>query len=388
MIKIIFGVFLAMVSATASASHKVVSSETLTLGIERPDAYMPLLSGKRVALVVNQASISHGRHTIDLLLGQKVHLVKLFALEHGIRGDAGAGEGVPDGTDPQTGLPIVSLYGAHFKPTPEMLSDVDVIAFDIQDVGVRFYTYISSLGLIMEAAAENRRQVMVFDRPNPNGDYVEGPVMRPNNFSFVGEFPIPVVYGLTIGELAKMIDGQKWKQTTGLNLVVVPMQGYQRSVIYIPEGIPSSGLKDIMAMRAYPSLALFEPTIMSVGKGTPHPYTMYGIPDEKIGPYTFIPQMIKSGVHPPYEGQTCYGEEFFSLEPEVIPRFTTDIYTKARKLVKRRPFETDKRFLQLLVGDNDVVEDILAGKSYRQIKTRFAKRLAAYTRLRKKYFLY
>jgi uncharacterized protein YbbC (DUF1343 family) len=212
--------------------------------------------------------------------------------------------------------------------------------------------------------------------------------MRPSNFSFVGEYPIPVVYGLTVGELAQMIDGQKWRRTTGLNLSVIPMLGYRRSVIYIPEGVPSSGLKDIMAMRAYPSVALFEPTIMSVGKGTQHPYTMYGIPDEKIGPYTFVPQMMKAGVHPPYEGQVCYGEEYFSLAPQAIPRFTTDIYTKARRLVKKRPFETDKHFLQLLVGDNDVVEDMLAGKSYRQIKPRFAKRLAAYAQLRKKYFLY
>lgn len=371
-----------------SAWARAVTPTPVVLGVERPEIYLPLLQNARVGLVVNQASLSHGAHTIDILRARGVNLIKLFALEHGLRGDGGAGEGIPDSVDPETGLPIISLYGTVYKPTPAMLSDIDVIVFDIQDVGVRFYTYISSLGLIMEAAAENGKRVMVLDRPNPNGDYVDGPMMRQNNISFVGAFPIPLVYGLTVGELATMIHFESWKLTPGLRLDIVPMADYRRGEIYTPEGLPSSGLKTINAMRSYASLALFEPTIISVGKGTDDPYTQFGIPDERIGPHTFVPQPRKPGQHPMYEGQTCYGEEFIFRPAEQVPHFTTDIFVNALKKVRKRPFVTDKRFLRLLVGDDLVVEDMLKGRSYAQIRKRFEKDLADFSIRRQKYLLY
>ncbi len=360
----------------------------LELGIDRGELYLPVLKNKRVGLVVNQASLSQGDHTIDILRAKGVQIVKLFALEHGIRGDGGAGEEIGDGVDQISGIPIVSLYGKTFKPTPQMLADLDTVVFDIQDVGVRFYTYISSLGLILEAVAENEKSVIVLDRPNPNGDYVEGPLAKPGNLTFLGAYPIPVVYGLTIGELAHMIHGEGWKNTRGLDLQVIPMLNYDRSTILRPEGRPSSGLKSLNAIRAYPSLALFEPTIMSLGKGTDYPYEQFGIPNEPIGPHRFTPRPQWPGHKPLYEGQECVGEEFYTRPAEQIPHFTTDIFVSTMRKVRRRPFLTDKRFLQLLVGDNDVVEDILKGKSYAKIRPRFAAALARYEQRRQIYLLY
>lgn len=380
--------YLVLLMLTAFWSANAIANDGLVLGVDRSELYRPILNQRRIGLVVNQASLSRGRHTIDILRAQNLQLVKLFALEHGIRGDGGSGESIPDSVDPISGLPIVSLYGRNFKPSPEMLADIDVIVFDIQDVGTRFYTFISSLGLIMEAAAENNRGVVVFDRPNPNSDYVEGPIMKPENKSFLGAFPIPVVYGLTIGELATMIHGEGWKNTRGLSLDVMPMLNYDRENVSAPEGIPTSGLRTLNAMRVYPSIALFEPTVMSVGKGTDHPYEQYGLPERAVGPHVFIPRAKWPGHKPLYENQRCYGREFYSVPASQVTRFTTDLFTDGLQKTKRRPFLKDKKFLRLLVGDNLVVEDMLAGKPYKEIRPRFEKELNNFKLRRQKYFLY
>lgn len=356
------------------------------VGTDSVDQYKSKLSGKRIGLIVNQASLIRGVHTIEFLRERHFNIVKLFALEHGVRGDGGAGESIPDSVDPQSGLPIISLYGKTRKPSKESLVDVDVLVFDIQDVGVRFYTYISSLGLIMESAAEFHVPLVVMDRPNPNGDYVEGPILRLENKSFVGMFPIPLVYGLTIGELARMIHGEHWMKTDGLVLDVIPMNGYSRGRLEMPEGQPSSGLKHAAALRAYPTLGLFEPTIISVGKGTPYPYEQYGIPDVQLGDDSFTPDVTDK--HPPYEGKVCYGESFYARELTEIPHFTTDLFTHALAKVQRRPFVTDQAFLIQLVGDKNVVDRMLKGDSYAEIRKDFVNDLEAFKRRRTHYFIY
>lgn len=353
-------------------------------GIARFDAYRAELAGKRVGLVVNQASVHRGRHTIDALLARakenNFRVVRLFALEHGVRGEGGAGEEIKDGVDPVTGLPVISLYGPKKKPLPADLAGLDVVIYDIQDVGVRFFTYISSLGLIMEACAGAGVSVVVMDRPNPN-DYVEGPVLDPSLKSFVGAFPIPVVYGLTAGELARMIVGERWQAVSGLRLKVVKAEGWKRGELFMPEVRPSPGLRSLQAIRAYPSVALFEPTIVSVGRGTEQPFAQYGMPSPALGDFRFTPTDAL------YKGQECRGEEFFSRAAGAVPRFTTDFFSRASRLVGPR-MVTDERFLRLLVGDRAVVGGMLRGESYSSLKAGFAPSVARYLELRKKYLLY
>lgn len=359
------------------------------LGIDRVEEYRGRLGGLRIALVANQASLnSAGQHTIDFLLAKKFRIVKLFALEHGVRGGGDAGEELPDSRDEVTGLPIVSLYGKYRKPTPEMLRDVDAVVYDIQDVGVRFYTYISSLGLIMEAAAENQKQVFVLDRPNPNGHYVGGPVLKPGNVSFVGAFPIPVVYGLTAGELARMIHGMGWKKTAGLRLTVVPLKDYRRTDLFEPPVWPSPGLQNLKAIRMYPAMALLEPTVMNFGGGTDHSYLQYGYPDPKAGPYSYTPVARRPKQKPRHEGLVCYGEKFYDLPLAEIPRFTTDIFVNVMKRLTLEKFVTEPRFLELLVGDKDVVRRMLAGENYAAIARGLEPELAKFRADRKKYLLY
>jgi len=354
-------------------------------GVANFEVYRSLLSGKRVGLVVNQASIFSGVHTIDFLRARGVQVVRLYALEHGVRGQGGAGEEIVDSVDETTGIPIVSLYGPKKKPDAQSLRGVDILVYDIQDVGVRFFTYISSLGLILEAAGEHRLPVLVLDRPNPNGDYIDGPVLKAENKSFVGAFPIPLVYGLTPGELAKMIVGERWQKIAELDLHVIPMRGYDRALSRPPEARPSPGLRSMQAIRAYPSLALFEPSIISIGRGTAHPFEQFGIPVERLGEHTFVPRSPSDGI---YDGEICYGEEFYSRPLVEVPKFTTDIFSRAYQRVKRRPFLTNPRFLELLMGDKRVVAEMLAGKPYSEIRKSLAAELAAFERARKPYLLY
>jgi uncharacterized protein YbbC (DUF1343 family) len=369
----------------------VSPASALTLGVDRPEVYRTWLQGKRIGLVVNQASVSKDVHTIDKLQADGFRIVKLYALEHGVRGEGGAGEQIGDSVDEKTGLPILSLYGKEKKPSTQKLAGVDVIVFDIQDVGVRFYTYISSLGLIMEAAAEQHIPVVVFDRPNPNGDYVDGPLLKKENKSFVGAFPIPLVHGLTVGELAGMIFGEHWQHTEGLVLHVAAMKDYAHQTVVAPEVRPSPGLRSLHAIRIYPSIALFETAAVSLGRGTEHPYEQYGVPDrllkkkgERIGAHTFVPH--GTGKPALYEGESCQGEEFYSGDALGLPRFTTDLFTKALRLSKADV--TDRRFLELLVGDKRVVEQMLKGLSYEEIRRGFASELKIFSGKREKYLLY
>lgn len=357
-------------------------------GVARFEAYRSVVEGKRVGLVVNQGSVFRGRHTIDFLLAQaKEHnfrVERLFALEHGVRGEGGAGEEIKDGVDPVSGLPVISLYGASKKPTAAQLAGLDVVIYDIQDVGVRFFTYISSLGLIMEACAERGVQVLVLDRPNPN-DYVEGPVLDPALKSFVGAFPIPVVYGLTPGELARMIQGERWQRgVAGLNLKVVRLAGWKRGELVALEARPSPGLRTMQAVRAYPALALFEATSVSFGRFTDAPFTQYGVPGAsggRLGAHRFTPS------DGPFKGQECRGVSFAALEPGQVPRFSTDVFGRALRVLGPRMVERES-FLRLLVGDREVVRGMLSGLSYEELRRGFAPGVARYLELRTRYLLY
>ena len=360
------------------------SADNLVLAIDRSDQYLPLLRDKKIALVVNQSSVSHGEHTIDVLRKQGLKIVKLFALEHGVRGEIGAGDDVNDSVDEKTGIPILSLYGKHRKPTKQMLEGVDTILFDIQDVGIRFFTYISSLGNIMDGANEQKIPLIVFDRPNPNGDYIAGPLLEKGLFSFVGAYPIPIVYGLTIGELATMIQGEAWAKPAALK--VVTMENYDRNKLYAPEMLPSPNLKNLAAIRLYPSLALFEPTVISVGRGTDEPFLQYGLPEESFGHHRFTPKSRQEAKEPLYQDEICFGETFKNKEISDLPKFTWKLFQSALQKAKKKPFVTDAHFLSLLVGNKSIAKALQTGEAVSEES--YAKELSSFDRKRKKYFLY
>lgn len=285
------------------------AQENILTGSQRASQYLPMLLGKRVAMVVNQTSVVVKMHLVDSLQKVGVQIKKIFAPEHGFRGNIEAGGQVDTYIDKKTKLTVVSLYGKHFKPTAEDLSDVDVVIFDIQDVGCRFYTYLSTLHYVMEACAENNKQLMVLDRPNPNGHYIDGPVLEPEYKSFVGMHPIPIVHGMTLGELATMINGEKWlKDSIQCQLTVIPCYGYTHSMMYQLPIPPSPNLKTMEAIYLYPSLCLFEGTDVSVGRGTDKPFMMIGKPNFEEGRIEFKPKHIKGvAENPPYKDIVCKG---------------------------------------------------------------------------------
>ncbi|MTI23376.1 exo-beta-N-acetylmuramidase NamZ family protein, partial [Fulvivirga kasyanovii] len=288
----------------------------ITPGAYQTGDYLSLIKDKKVALVVNQTSMVGTSHLVDTLLSLRVNLKKVFAPEHGFRGDADAGETVKSGVDVKTNLPIVSLYGDNKKPTASQLVDVDVIIFDIQDVGTRFYTYISTMHYMMEACAENNKLMIILDRPNPNGMYVDGPVLKPAYQSFVGMHPIPVLHGLTVGELAKMINGEGWlKNKIQCDITVIPVKNYSHKNHYSLPVKPSPNLPNDLSIKMYPSLCLFEGTVISVGRGTYKPFQQIGHPDFKDMPHSFTPKSIEGmAKNPRYEGQQCHGIDFSQVD--------------------------------------------------------------------------
>lgn len=352
--------------------------------------YASELKGKRLALVVNHSSlVYHQRgqtHLADTLLSLGLKIQKVFAPEHGFRGDADAGETIKNDTDTKTGLPIISLYGKNKKPTPQQLADVDVVIFDIQDVGVRFFTYISTMHYTMEACAENKKNFYVLDRPNPNGHYVAGSVLQRGFESFVGMHPIPIVHGLTVGELAKMINGEKWL-AGGLqcDLVVVPMKNYDRKASYFIPVKPSPNLPNLAAVLWYPSLCLFEGTPMSVGRGTEFPFQVVGYPDKRMGDFSFTPKSIAGmAKNPLYENQICYGKDYHNTPPQ---NFTLEPLIE---FYKKFP-EKDKffnSFFDKLAGNSLLKEQIKQGMSNEQIQETWKKDLENYKKIRTKYLLY
>ncbi|MBD3725074.1 MAG: DUF1343 domain-containing protein, partial [Flavobacteriaceae bacterium] len=294
----------------------IKTDKKIILGADNSVKYLPILKNKKVGVVTNQTGIlSNGTHLVDFLLKQKVNATKIFAPEHGFRGTADAGEHVANGKDSKTGLPIISLYGNNKKPKLEQLAGIDVMIFDIQDVGARFYTYISTLHYVMEACAEQNIPLLVLDRPNPNIDIVDGPILEEEFKSFVGMHKIPVLHGMTIGEYAKMINGEKWL-TNGIQckLTVIPCENYTRNMSYSLPVKPSPNLPNDQAINLYASLCFFEGTNVSVGRGTNKQFQIYGSPFLPLQKFSFIPKPNEGAKDPLYNGKECFGENLSKIE--------------------------------------------------------------------------
>jgi len=357
---------------------------------DRPEAYLPLLEGKRVGLVVNQTSILSSKdniHLADFLMMEGINVVKVFVPEHGFRGDADAGETVNSEIDKSTGLPIVSLYGNNKKPSAESLKDLDIIIYDLQDVGVRFFTYISTLHYLMESCSENRMPLLIFDRPNPNGNYIDGPVLKKGFESFVGMHPIPVVHGLTVGELAKMINGEGWlKGGIKSDITVIPVANWDHATTYSLPIKPSPNLPNDVAIRLYPSLCYFEGTDVSVGRGTYFPFQVYGFPDKKYGEFSFTPiSIVGMSKTPPQQNKECFGRDLRneSLDHQFTLQYLMEAYQVSGK--KEKFFNN---FFDKLAGNDQLRKDILAGKSESEIRLSWQKDLEAYKKMRGHYLIY
>ena len=361
------------------------------------DEYLPMLENKRVAFCGNQTALIGSEstpHLVDSLLTLRVNVVKLFCPEHGFRGQAEAGAKIASGKDAQTGLPVVSLYGKNKKPTAEQLQDVDVILFDLQDVGCRFYTYISTLHYVMEAAAENHVKVIVLDNPNPNGFYVDGPVLDPKYKSFVGMHPVPIVYGMTIGEYAQMINGEKWLANgVQCDLTVVKMKGYDRQYRYSLGMPPSPNLQTQESIFLYPSLCLFEGTNISVGRGTEMPFEMYGAPQLQTGDYRFTPHAIPGvSENPPHKDKECRG---FLLHDEAVQGLKEEgkfnlsyILTAYANYADKEHFFLANNFFDKLAGTDQLRKQIEDGWSEEEIRGTWKEDLERFKEMRKKYLLY
>lgn len=379
---------LLFLSATFLSTH---AGGKVTTGAERIEQYLPLLQGKRVGMVVNHTSIvgTEQTHLLDTLLKLNVQIVKVFAPEHGFRGNADAGETVKDGKDSRTGTPIVSLYGNNKKPTAAQLKDVDVVLFDIQDVGARFYTYISTMYYMMEACAENKKEVIVLDRPNPC-DYVDGPILKPGYKSFVGMLPIPVLHGCTIGELAQMINGEGWiaNKKNACSLKVISMTGWKHGEPYSLPIKPSPNLPNDQSIRLYASLCPFEATRVSVGRGTTFPFQVLGAPNKKYGNFTFTPRSLPGfDKNPMHKGIACYGEDLRNTTD--VNGFTLRYFLRFYRLSgEGAAFFSRPRWFDLLMGTDSVRKAILKGESEETIRNSWQKELQAYREMRAKYLLY
>jgi uncharacterized protein YbbC (DUF1343 family) len=362
------------------------SVKDISLGIEITDKYLPLLKGKKVALVSNHTSIINGVHLVDTLLSLSVDVVKVFSPEHGFRGTADAGERVESQIDRKTKLPIVSLYGSNKKPSEKQLEGVDVLLFDIQDVGARFYTYISTLHYVMEAGAEKGIPVIVLDRPNPNGHYVDGPILEKRYKSFVGMHPIPIVHGMTIGEYAKMINGESWlKNGVKCNLTVISCENYSHKMVYDLPISPSPNLPNLSSIYNYPSICFFEGTIVSVGRGTDKPFQQIGHPKLNMYSYSFTPKPSYGAKNPKLNGQNCFGENLGEVMKvnQLELKYLIEFYDQ---MPNKETFFTN--FFNLLAGNSKLKEQIQNQVSENDIRASWLPGLIQFKLKRKKYLLY
>jgi len=363
-------------------------SDRLMLGADQIDVIVSKLKDKKVALLVNQTSMVGNAHLLDTLLNSGVNIIKIFAPEHGIRGQMPDGELIADDVDPKSGLPIISLYGNAKKPAKEQLDDVDVVVFDIQDVGVRFFTYSSSLYYLMEACGENNKTVMVLDRPNPHGSYVDGPMMHPDYESFIGLIAIPIVHGMTMAELASMMLGENWLGGgVKCKLEIVAMKNYNHSMPYTLPVTPSPNLPTQNAILWYPSIALFEGTVVSVGRGTSTPFEIIGNPDMKeFYSFSFTPKSIANmSKFPPHENRICYGIDLRNMKPEpkITLKYLLEFYNKYP--------QKDQFFIPYfdkLAGSNILREQIISGMSEEDIRLTWQRDLNSFKARRARYMLY
>ena len=358
-------------------------------GAEQTEQYFPLIEGKRVALTVNQTSLIGEKHLLDSLYNIGIDITRIFAPEHGLRGEADAGATVKDGKDTRTGIPIASLYGKNKKPTARQLEDTDIVLFDIQDVGARFFTYISTLYYIMQACAENGNELIVLDRPNPC-DYVEGPVLEPAYKSFVGMLPIPVLHGCTVGEIARMINGEGWLGN-GLQckLKVIPVSGWKHGQPYSLPVKPSPNLPNDQAIALYASLCPFEGTSVSIGRGTSFPFQVIGSPYTDSYSFRFMPRPLKgSDMSPMHKNTYCYGKDLRGVQPPkgFSLAYVMEFYQCYKSHSKE--FFTRPHWFDLLMGTNQVRLDMLNGKDETTIRKAWQKNLEEYKAIRKKYLIY
>mgnify|MGYP000477644530 CR=1 FL=1 len=375
-----------------------IAKEALRLGGEQSSRYYPYLKNKRVGVIVNQTSVlypntAQATHLVDALIANDINVIKVFAPEHGFRGDRGAGETIEDNIDSRTGLPIISLYGKNKAPTEQMLADVDVLIFDIQDVGVRFYTYISTMHYAMQAAAQYHIPFIVLDRPNPNGQYIAGPVLEMSLQSFVGMHPIPLVHGLTVGELAKMIQGEQWIEFADqLDLRVIPVQGYHKSMSYPLPIAPSPNLPNAQAVQWYASLCLFEPTHISVGRGTEYPFQMIGHPQLTLSssPAVVTPiSMPASAPYPKWENTPLQAVLIDQYQPD-LAGFDISLLVAMFDLARQQRIKltTSPDFFDKLAGTKTLRHDLEKGKTAFEIVEKWQQPLAQYQQLRLPYLLY
>ena len=391
MTKKTFALLVGALSWVASA-HAQKLPTPVTVGAERMELLLPTLQGKRVALMVNQSSLvgSTGTHLVDTLLSQGINIVRLFVPEHGLRGKVDAGKNVRSGVDEKTGLPVVSLYGQRKRPTPEMLADIDLLVFDLQDVGTRFYTYISSMHYLMEACAEEGKTFVVCDRPNPN-DFIDGPILEPDCRSFIGVDPLPVAHGMTIGELALMIDGERWlRGGNTCHVKVIPMDGWSHGDPYELPVRPSPNLPNSRSIELYPSLCFFEATIMSVGRGTSKPFQAIGYPDKRFGSIVYTPQ-IKLGEdsNPRHKGKLCYGTDYTSVslpKRQIALGPLLDHYRKADSLGLQ--LINQRQLFDLLAGTKKLRQQLSSGLSEEEIRASWQAGLKDFQAKRARYLLY
>lgn len=379
-------------------------------GAERMEVYLPYLKNKSVAVFANPTSLVKHTYLVDTLISSGVSVVKIFGPEHGFRGDASAGEHVEDGIDKKTGVPVVSLYGKHNKPTPEDFEGVDVLIFDIQDIGVRFYTYISSLEYFLEAALENHKPLLILDRPNPNGFYVDGPVLDKKFKSFIGMQSVPVVYGMTIGEYALMLAGEKWlspkanennsynittKPTadTPFHVQVIKCKNYDHNTKYILPVMPSPNLKSMQAIYLYPSTCFIEGTVLSEGRGTDEPFQIFGHPNLPKNLYAFTPKPNVGSKSSKCFYQQCYGWHITGSNEEILKNLDGKIQLKyllqAYKLFPGKDsFFLKNNFISRLAGNDILSKQVLSGKTEVEIRKSWEPALANFKKIRQKYLLY
>ncbi|KAI9449988.1 hypothetical protein F5148DRAFT_987316 [Russula earlei] len=376
------------------------ATKPIITGADQTEKYLPWLKGKRVAILCNQTSIIGSRPLVDSLQSLGIHIVKVFGAEHGFRGNASAGVKVGNETDSATGIPVISLYGKKNKPTKEDLADVDIVIFDVQDVGCRFYTYINSLARLMDACVENDKELLILDRPNPNGYLVDGPILDMKLKSGIGMFPIPIAHGLTVAEFARMVNGQGWLTNKAqCRLKIVPVANYRHSLYYTLPIKPSPNLNTQQSIMLYPSTCLFEGTILNHGRGTYFPFTVLGSPALK-GQYafSFTPVSIKGMSETPlHMNEVCYGMDLRKYDISVLLKEKQINIQWMMELYKAYP-DKDKFFdykqskemgsIDKLAGTKDFKEQIIAGKSEAEIRQSWEPALNQYKEMREKYLLY
>jgi len=366
--------------------------DSLQVGAEQTELYIPLLSHKKIAVVANHSSTVGKTHLVDSLINLKIKIKKIFCPEHGFRGEGDAGEIIKNQVDKKTGLQLISLYGSHKKPTIKDLKGIDIIIFDMQDVGVRFYTYISTMHYVMEACAEQGVTLIILDRPNPNGFYVDGPILDTAYHSFVGMHPVPLVHGMTIGEYAQMINGEKWlKKGIQCNIVVIPCKNYNHKMMYQLPIRPSPNLPNQTAVLLYPSLGFFEGTCISVGRGTDYPFQIFGHPSLPKTGYSYIPvEKVGASKNPPYKNQECngfdlreYSQKYFRDNPNINLEWLIFAY----KMFDDKKAFFNKFFVNLS-GTPELKRQIEQGLDAETICKSWSNSLNDFKKIKKKYLLY